>query len=152
MGCVTTELRALLQDRRRKAELESLRREVRFEVGDEVLLDTEHAPFQSRSLLSPRWMGHSKVLACPAPNTYRLDVPAKWRVFPEFNVERLRPYLHGSAVPTPQAAAGDPAALAVQAGSCSSGDGSGCATAARTCWCVGLAATHQATRGIRWSG
>jgi hypothetical protein len=42
-------------------------------VGDEVLLDTEHAPLPPRSLLSPRWMGPFKVLACPAPNTYRLS-------------------------------------------------------------------------------
>ena len=38
-----------------------------------------------------------KVLACTAPNTYRLDLPATWRVFPEFNVERLRPYLRRPA-------------------------------------------------------
>ena len=38
-------------------------------------------------------MGPFKVLARTAPNTYRLDVPSTWRVFPEFNVERLRPYL-----------------------------------------------------------
>jgi hypothetical protein len=41
-----------------------------------------------------------EVLACPAaaPNTYRLDVPATWRVFPEFNLTSnagLRPYLRG---------------------------------------------------------
>ena len=116
MGRVTAEVRALLQERqdRRKEELDAHRRDVRFAVGDEVLLDTEHAPLPSRSLLSPRWMGPFKVLACPAPNTYRLDVPATWRVFPEFNVERLRPYLRGPAVPAPPAAAGDPAAPAVQ--------------------------------------
>ncbi len=49
---------------------------VRFAVGDEVLLDTEHTPLPSRSRLSPRWMGPFKVLAFPAPNTYCLDVPA----------------------------------------------------------------------------
>jgi hypothetical protein len=59
-------------------------------------------------------MGPLKVLACPAPNTYRLDVPATWRVFPELNVERLRPYLRGPTVPAPPAAAGGPAAPAVQ--------------------------------------
>ena len=60
--------------------------------GNEVLLDTEHTPLPSRSLLSPRWMGPFKIVASTAPNTYRLDIPAAWRVFPEFNVERLRPY------------------------------------------------------------
>ena len=56
MGRVTAEVRALLQERqdRRKAEHDSHRRDVRFAVGDEVLLDTEHTPLPSRSLLSPR--------------------------------------------------------------------------------------------------
>jgi hypothetical protein len=56
MGRITTEVRALLQERQdwRKAELDAHRRDVRFAVGDEVLLDTEHAPLPSRSLLSPR--------------------------------------------------------------------------------------------------
>jgi hypothetical protein len=53
-------------------------------------------------------MGPFKMLACPAPSKYRLDVPATRCVFPESNVERLCPYLRGPA------AAGDPAAPAVQ--------------------------------------
>ena len=73
------EVRALLQERhwqdRRKAELDATRRDVQFAVGDEVLLDTEHTPLPSRSLLSPRWMGPFRVLARTAPNTYRLDIP-----------------------------------------------------------------------------
>jgi hypothetical protein len=97
MGRVATEVQALLQERqdRRKAEFDSHRRDVRFAEEDKVLPDTEHTPLPSRSLLSPRWMGPFKVLACPAPNTYRLDsdIPATWRICPEFNVERLRPYL-----------------------------------------------------------
>jgi hypothetical protein len=95
MARVTAEVRALLQERQdlRKAELDAHRRDIQFAAGDEVLLDTEHTPLPSRSLLSSRWMGPFKVLACTAPNTYRLDIHAVWRVFPEFNVERLRPYL-----------------------------------------------------------
>ena len=61
-----------------------------------MLLDTEHTPLPSRSLLSPRWMGPFRALERTAPNMYRLDIPATWRAFPEFNVERLRPYLRGS--------------------------------------------------------
>ena len=98
MGRVTADVRALLQERqeRRKAELDAHRRDVTFAVGDEVLLDTEHTPLPSRSLLSPRWMGPFKVLARSAPNTYRIDIPATWRTFNEFNVERLRPYYRRS--------------------------------------------------------
>ncbi len=88
MARVTAEVRALLQERQdqRKTALEAHRRDVQFAAGDEVLLDTEHTPLPSRSLLSPRWMGPFTVLACTAPNTYRLDIPAAWRVFPEFNI------------------------------------------------------------------
>ena len=95
LGHVTAEVRALLQERqhRRKAELDASRRDVQIAVGDEVLLDTDHTPLPSRSLLSPRWMGPFRVLARTAPNTYRLDIPATWRVFPESNVERQRQYL-----------------------------------------------------------
>jgi hypothetical protein len=96
---VTEEVRALLQEcqARRKAEYDAHRRDVQFAVGEEVLVYTEDTPLPSRSLLSPRRMGPVKVLACPAPNTYRLHSPAGWRIFPEFNVERLRPYLHRPA-------------------------------------------------------
>ena len=50
-------------------------------------------PLPSRDKLSARWMGPFKILAKTAPNTYRLAVPAAWRAFNEFNVERLRRYL-----------------------------------------------------------
>jgi hypothetical protein len=96
---VTGKVRALQQEwqDRRKAELDAHQRDVRFAVRDEVLLDTEHAPLPSRWLLSPRWLGpllrarrqtvNTYCLgACvpggPVPNTYCLDVPATWRVFP----------------------------------------------------------------------
>jgi hypothetical protein len=47
---VTEEVRALLQEcqARRKAELDVHQRDVRFAVGDKVLLDTEHTPLPSR--------------------------------------------------------------------------------------------------------
>ena len=50
-----------------------------------MLLDREDTPHPSRSLLSPRWMDPFRILARTAPNTYRLDIPATWRVFTEFN-------------------------------------------------------------------
>ena len=28
------------------------------------------------------------------PNTYHLNIHAMWCIFPKFNVEHLRPYLH----------------------------------------------------------
>jgi hypothetical protein len=61
-------------------------------AAGQIVSQHEHTPLPSRSLLSPRWMGPFKVLACPASNTYCLDLPSSWRVFNEFNVDRLRPY------------------------------------------------------------
>ena len=59
MGRVTVEVWALLQERqdRRKAELDTSRRDVQFDVEDEVFLDTEHTPLPLRLL----------VAALPAP-------------------------------------------------------------------------------------
>ena len=93
MGRVTEEVRALLQERqdRRKAGLDASQRDVQFDVGDKVLMYTERTPLPSPLLLSPRWMGPFRVRARTAPKAYLLDIPATWRVFPEFIVERLRP-------------------------------------------------------------
>jgi hypothetical protein len=86
MARITAQVLALLQEQqdRRKAALDAHRRDVQLAVGDEVLLDTEHTPLPSRSLLSPnwQWMGPFAVLAQleTAPNTYLLDLPPAWRL------------------------------------------------------------------------
>ncbi len=49
---------------------------VRRRVTEEVWAPMP-GPTQGPSLLSPRWMGPFKVLACPAPNTYRLQVASQ---------------------------------------------------------------------------
>ena len=78
-----------------------------------VLLDTEHTPLPSRSLLSPHWIGPFKVFARTAPNTYRLDAPATWRTCTEFNIELLLLYLRrqdhlgGAAAPPPPVVGAD---------------------------------------------
>ena len=59
------------------------------------------------------WAQAFKILAKAAPNTYRVAVPAAWRAFHEFNVERLRRYLRrplalgGDADEPPSAVAQD---------------------------------------------
>ena len=86
-----------------------------------------------------------------APNTYRLDILATWRVFPEFNVELQRPYLRSPArfggdadvCPPPPVLGADPS---TRCRSCSS---SRCATAGPACWCAGQAWRRRATRGSR---
>ena len=64
------------------------------EFCNTLLLDT-HSPSPPARCLpragwAPFWSSRARR---PTPNTYRFDLPATWRVFPEFNVKRLRPYL-----------------------------------------------------------
>jgi hypothetical protein len=157
MAHITAEVQALLrlqgQQDRNKAALDAHRRDVQLAIGDEVLLDTEHTPLPSRSLLIPRWMGPFTVLAQTAPNTFLLDrdLPTTWRVVPEFNVERLRPYRRrpdhlggdcGHPSPRPLASRARMAGLSTKWRSCS---GSRCVTAGPTCWCDGRRAGRDAS-------
>ena len=61
MDDITGEVRALLHQDACKVRLDPSRRDVRFDPGDEVLLDTTHTPLPSRGPLSSRWMGPFKV-------------------------------------------------------------------------------------------
>ena len=159
MSRVTAEVRALLKARQdqRKAVLGAHRRDVQFAMGDEVLLDTEHTPLPSRSLLSPRWMGHFKVLARQAPNTYRLEIPATWCACDEFNVERLLPYRRrteglccapGPPPPVPGADGGPEYEVQELLKSKMRW---GRPYVKATSWCAGRAAMRCATPGSRWT-
>ena len=55
------------------------RRDVVFQAGDEVLLDTTFTPLPSWRLLSSHWQGTFKVIGlAAAPNTYKLELPLTW--------------------------------------------------------------------------
>jgi len=92
MEQVTTEVRALLQERQdaRKARLDPGRQDVQLVQGDLVLLDINSIQLQSLGLLSPSWQGPFLIVAQTALNTYKLTLPAAWKVENEFNVSRLR--------------------------------------------------------------
>ena len=53
---------------------------------DLVLLDVDCIPLLSLGLLSPRWKGPFSIVAQTAPNTYKLTLPAAWKVVNKFNV------------------------------------------------------------------
>ena len=111
MAQITSEVRSLLQESqaRRKAAEDRRRRDVQFIPGDEVLLEAAHvsSPTLIRSKLAERWLGPFTITAVTAPNTYRLALPPKWRMFDEVNVDRLRrfhrrpPSLGGDLVAPP---------------------------------------------------
>ena len=92
---------------RMKAQSDSKRRELSFEVGDAVLLRIQ--PFRQRSLskrkfekLSPRYFGPYTVTRRVGPVAYELALPADSKVHPIFHVSLLRP-AHGQSVSQPPA-------------------------------------------------
>jgi hypothetical protein len=70
-------------------------RTVEFQVGDLVLLNTEHYNLQLPSLkLSPRWIGPLKIKQIRGPNTILIEVPPRLRhIEPIQNVEHVKPYV-----------------------------------------------------------
>ena len=73
------------------------RRDVVFQAGDEVLLDTTFTPLPSRCLLTSSWQDPFKVIGPAAgPNTYQIELSLTWWAHNEFNVDRLQsPRLDG---------------------------------------------------------
>jgi len=82
---------------RQQARADQVRVPVKFNVGDQVLLHTQHFTFKSpkgalvRKLL-PRWIGPFPVVQCVGQVAYKLQLPVHLRVHPVFHVSKLKPY------------------------------------------------------------
>ena len=89
---------------RQKKYADQHRTELSFEIGDEVLLSTEHIPLRSvgtRKLLM-KWMGPFKVVHKVNAVAYELDLPSSWRSHDVFHMSLLKPYFkNGSHQPPP---------------------------------------------------
>ena len=77
------------------------RRDVRFVVGDQVLLSTAHLRMLGADKRTPkftfRYLGPFVVKRVANANAYELDLPAQLRIHPVFNVNRLKAYRDGAA-------------------------------------------------------
>jgi hypothetical protein len=90
---------------RMKAVADLHRRDVSFDVGAEVLLTTKHINFKrpigARRKLLPRWVGPFKVTAKVGDVSYKLALPADWRVHNVFHVSQLREWVPGKRTQPP---------------------------------------------------
>jgi hypothetical protein len=74
------------------------RRDVLFEVGDQVLLNSHHVHLASQALrpskkLQHRFIGPYPIISKVSPVAYKLALPPDLRIHPVFHVSLLRPYL-----------------------------------------------------------
>ena len=89
----------LLDEQKRMERLANRsRRDVQYEVGDLVLLSTEHLrskDLEARRKLSPGWAGPFPVTEVINPNAYKLSMPDAFDIHPVINVSKLRSYVDG---------------------------------------------------------
>src|SRR3954470_10517443 len=74
------------------------RRDVLFEVGDQVLLNSHHVHLASQALrpskkLQHRFIGPYPIISKVSPVAYKLALPPDLHIHPVFHVSLLRPYL-----------------------------------------------------------
>lgn len=80
------------------------RREVTFQVGDQVLLSAEHAvpdttAKRPNKALQPRRTGPYEVIEVVSSTAYRLQLPPNMRIHPVIHVSRLVPYVDPQQFP-----------------------------------------------------
>jgi transposase InsO family protein len=73
------------------------RRDVEYNVGDQVLLNSNHINLASQALrpskkLQHRFIGPYQVITKVSPVAYKLELPPDLRIHPVFHVSLLRPY------------------------------------------------------------
>jgi hypothetical protein len=72
------------------------RRDVQFQVGDEVVVRTAFLPTTAfahiPSKIRRRFLGPFKVVKVVSPVAYTIATPSHWRIHPTFHVEKLKKY------------------------------------------------------------
>ena len=88
------------QQRRQKKYADRSRREVRFAVGDRVLLSTEHLKLigerKRARKLTERYIGPYRVRRVVNANAYELELPCSLKIHPVINISHLKEYRDGT--------------------------------------------------------
>jgi len=78
------------------------RRALTFQVGDAVLLSTEHLKLVDSHRRTPKltekYIGPFKIKQVMGPNAYMLDLPPSLKIHPVLNISKLKAYREGSDV------------------------------------------------------
>ena len=79
------------------------RREVTYQVGDEVLLSTKNIRLKNPGAkkLLPKWIGPYKVTRQIGPVAYELELPENLKLHDVFHVSLLHPYLSDGTIHPP---------------------------------------------------
>ena len=70
------------------------RREVTYQVGDQVWLATSHLPTEGCRKFKERFIGPFPVVEVISPVAYKLELPPTINTHPVFHVSLLKPYIH----------------------------------------------------------
>jgi hypothetical protein len=87
------------QDRQRHY-ADQRRREVKFAVGDRVLLSTEHLKLigdRRTPKFAAKYIGPFNIKRVVGSNAYELELPPTMQIHPVLNISRLKPYRDGQA-------------------------------------------------------
>jgi hypothetical protein len=79
---------------RQKQHADNRRLPKTYDIGDEVLLTTQHTPLAKGPAykLKARWTGPFPIIGKVSSVSYQLQLPKQWRKHDVFHVSMLRPY------------------------------------------------------------
>ena len=87
----------ITSQQRQKKYADESRRELKFDVGDQVMLSTAHLNNADRApKLSPKYIGPFTITQVVNDNAYKLNLPSNMKVHSTFNISQLKPYRDGA--------------------------------------------------------
>jgi hypothetical protein len=101
----TAKVAMRLAQERYSAQADLRRLDVSFQVGDKVLLSTEHLALKNQpsSKFKQRWIGPYSIRRAISAVAYELLLPRSLKIHPVFHISLLKPYREDALNPPPSA-------------------------------------------------